>query len=48
MTVSVLFSERFLITLQSLVGVHHSIYPLIPPQGIYFEGLVEEYNRTRS
>ena len=24
------------------MGVHQSIYPLIPPQGIYFEALVEE------
>jgi hypothetical protein len=25
-----------------LVGVHQSIYPATPPQGIYFEALVEE------
>lgn len=37
-----LFSQEFLITLRSLVGVHHSIYPMIPPQGIYFECLVEQ------
>lgn len=28
-------------TLRGLIGVHHSIYPRIPPQGIYFESLVE-------
>ncbi len=35
------FNDAFLATLQGLVGVHHSIYPGIPPQGIYFESLVE-------
>jgi hypothetical protein len=35
------FNDAFLSTLQGLVGVHHSIYPNIPPQGIYFEALVE-------
>lgn len=25
-----------------LVNIHHSIYDRIPPQGIYFEGLVQE------
>ena len=42
MTVHILFSHEFLITLRSLVGVHHSIYPRIPPHGIYFECLVEQ------
>lgn len=42
MTVHVLFTQEFLITLRSLVGVHHSIYPRLPPQGIYFECLVEQ------
>jgi hypothetical protein len=30
------------VTLRGLVGVHQSIYPAIPPQGVYFEALVEE------
>lgn len=29
-------------TLRGLIGVHQSIYPHTPPQGIYFEALVEE------
>lgn len=29
-------------TLRGLIGVHQSIYPVTPPQGIYFEALVEE------
>jgi len=41
-----LFTTEFLITLRSLVGVHHSLYPEIPPQGMYFEGLVERSFRT--
>ena len=36
------FPADFLIALRALVNVHHSIYPLVPPQGIYFEALVEE------
>ncbi len=39
---STLFPQDFLIALRALVNVHHSIYPRIPPQGIYFEALVEE------
>jgi hypothetical protein len=42
MPISTLFTTEFLITLRALVGVHHSLYPIIPPQGAYFEGLVEE------
>lgn len=38
---SSLFPTEFLTTLRGLIGVHHSIYPRIPPQGIYFESLVE-------
>jgi hypothetical protein len=37
-----LFTPEFLITLRSLIGVHHTLYPEIPPQGMYFEGLVEK------
>jgi hypothetical protein len=35
------FPEDFLIALRTFVNVHHSIYPIIPPQGIYSESLVE-------
>jgi hypothetical protein len=38
----VLFTAQFLATLKSLVELHHSIYPNIPPQGIFFESLVEQ------
>ena len=41
MASSRIFSRRFLAALQSLVDRHHVIYPRIPPQGIYFESLVE-------
>ena len=36
------FTDRFLSALKTLVEQHHSIYPRIPPQGIYFESLVEQ------
>jgi len=36
------FTDDFLVALRALVNVHHSIYDRIPPQGIYFEALVEE------
>jgi len=36
------FQKDFLIALRALINVHHSIYPQIPPQGIYFEALVQE------
>ena len=36
-----IFTQRFLEALQTLVDKHHFIYPAIPPQGIYFEALVE-------
>jgi hypothetical protein len=36
------FDDAFLIAIKTLVNVHHSIYPLVPPQGIYFEALVEK------
>lgn len=39
---SSVFPPDFLVTLRGLVGVHQSIYSRIPPQGIYFEALVEE------
>lgn len=37
-----LFTEVFLAAVQSLVTRHHTIYPRLPPQGIFFEALVEQ------
>jgi len=37
-----IFQPDFLIAIRALVNVHHSIYPQLPPQGNYFEALVEE------
>ena len=42
MAATKVFGDDFLIALRALVNVHHSIYPNVPPQGIYFEALVEE------
>jgi hypothetical protein len=42
MSASGLFPDDFQLALRTLVNIHHSIYPRIPPQGIYFEALVEE------
>ena len=43
-----IFDESFLIAIKSHVNIHHSIYPRIPPQGIYFESLVAQaFNRAR-
>jgi len=36
------FPQDFIVTLRGLIGVHQSIYRTTPPQGIYFEALVEE------
>jgi Type II site-specific deoxyribonuclease len=36
------FQPDFLIAIRALVNVHHSIYAQLPPQGNYFEALVEE------
>jgi hypothetical protein len=36
-----LFSDAFLERLRHWIGVHHTVYPRLPPQGIYFESLVE-------
>jgi hypothetical protein len=41
-----IFQPDFLTALRALVNVHHSIYPHVPPQGIYFEGLVEKAFKT--
>lgn len=40
-TVGELFSETVLAKLRHWIEIHHSVYPRIPPQGIYFESLVE-------
>ncbi|MBI3659866.1 hypothetical protein HY230_05270 [Candidatus Acetothermia bacterium] len=36
------FDQRFCNTVQSLIGRHHTIYPTLPPQGIFFEELVQQ------
>jgi len=36
-----LFTAAFLDKLQTWIGTHHSVYPHLPPQGVYFESLVE-------
>ncbi|MGH7135097.1 MAG: hypothetical protein ACREHD_05110 [Pirellulales bacterium] len=36
-----LFDRAFLDKLRHWIGTHHTIYPHVPPQGIYFESLVE-------
>ena len=36
-----IFDPGFLEFLKIHIDVHHSIYPTVPPQGIYFEALVE-------
>jgi hypothetical protein len=36
-----LFNPQFLMTLKSLIDLHHSIYPH-PPQGVFFESLVAQ------
>lgn len=37
-----IFDPGFLVALEVFVKVHHIPYPTLPPQGIYFEKLVEE------
>jgi Type II site-specific deoxyribonuclease len=37
-----IFTDKFLNAVQSLVGRHHTIYPRLPPQGVFFEALVEQ------
>ncbi len=41
-----IFGPGFLEFLKTYVDVHHSIYPTVPPQGIYFEALVEKTFRA--
>jgi len=36
-----LFNEQFIDRLRHWIGTHHTIYPQLPPHGIYFESLVE-------
>lgn len=37
-----LFGEQFLSELKKLIDRHHSLYPVVPPQGIFFEYLAEQ------
>ena len=37
-----IFDPGFLVALEVSVKIHHIIYARLPPQGIYFEALVEE------
>lgn len=41
-----IFTEEFLNSVQSLIARHHTIYPRLPPQGLFFEALVEQAFRT--
>jgi hypothetical protein len=36
-----LFTAQFVGTLQTWIHTHHTLYPRVPPRGIYFESLVE-------
>ncbi|GEM_PF-598594 len=38
---SELFTKKFIGTLRKWIHTHHTVYPRVPPQGIYFESLVE-------
>jgi hypothetical protein len=47
--VSGIFSDDFVFQIRNLVRSHHLIYPQVPPQGIYFEALVEHaFRLTRT
>ena len=37
-----LFTDSFLSAVQSMINRHHTIYPRLPPQGLFFEALVEQ------
>ena len=37
-----IFTEAFLANVQELIERHHTIYPHLPPQGVFFEVLVEQ------
>ena len=36
-----LFTAAFVVALKEYIDLHHTIYPRIPPQGIFFESLAE-------
>ncbi len=36
-----IYSDRLFMTVQNLITQHHTIYPWLPPQGIFFEALAE-------
>ena len=48
MALKQIFSAHFLDALQSLIKQHHLLYPRIPPQGIFFESLVEKAFKATS
>ena len=48
MNLQSIFSAHFLDALQSLINQHHLLYPHIPPQGIFFESLVERAFKNTS
>jgi Type II site-specific deoxyribonuclease len=37
-----IFDQGFLTVIKTFIDIHHSLYPTVPPQGIYFEALVEK------
>jgi hypothetical protein len=37
-----IFTDEFLCAIQSLIERHHTIYPHLPPQGLFFEAVVEQ------
>jgi hypothetical protein len=37
-----IFTDRFLSAVQSLIERHHTIYPRLPPQGLFLEAIVEQ------
>jgi hypothetical protein len=37
-----LFTDDFLCKVESLIRRHHTIYPRLPPQGLFFEAIVEQ------
>lgn len=37
-----LFDDAFLSALRKLIDRHHSLYPVVPPQGIFFEYLAKQ------
>jgi hypothetical protein len=37
-----MFTDDFLSKVESLIRRHHTIYPRLPPQGLFFEAIVEQ------